>query len=269
MNENNNHQSDPEDPGNLITPQTDESPISGNQASPQTVSIKIPKTKPVVTWVILGITVLIYLAQILTESQLGVDIPLAYGAKYGPWIDQYHQWWRLITPIFLHGSVPHLFFNMYALYAIGPELETFYGHRDFLIFYLITGFAGNVLSYVASPDTISVGASTSLFGMIAAQGFIVYKNKKLIRNYTSAIYNILFVVLINLTLGLRSGIDNWGHLGGLIAGSIIAFLSGPVMEIRVKDNHSGLEFFDSVPKKSRYLSFTVTTIFFIVLAIAL
>ena len=196
MDEKNNNQSGIEDT-------KDESLISANQAEPQTVSVKFPKIKPVVTWVILGITVLIYIVQALTESQLGVDIPLAYGAKYGPWIDQYHQWWRLITPIFLHGSITHLLFNMYALYAIGPELEAFYGHRDFLIFYLITGFAGNVLSYIASPNTLSVGASTSLFGMIAAQGFIVYKNKKLVRNYTKAIYNILFIVLINLTLGLR------------------------------------------------------------------
>ncbi len=262
MNEYNFSREDPQDP----LP-----PASGEPISPErpTISVSSRKTKPVVTWVLIGITVLVYLVQMLTENQLGVDLPLIYGAKYGPSIKEFHQWWRLITPVFLHGSVMHLLFNMYALYVIGPELETFYGHRDFLLFYLITGFSGNVVSYVASPNTISVGASTALFGMIAAQGFLAFKNKRLIRNYSKTISNILFVVALNLVLGLRSGIDNWGHLGGLIGGAIIAFLSGPVMEIRINSDHSGLEFYDSVSKKSRYAAFAITTLFFIALAIAL
>ncbi|NMB93532.1 MAG: hypothetical protein GYA26_04860 [Flexilinea flocculi] len=70
-------------------------------------------------------------------------------------------------------------------------------------------------------------------------------------------------------IGMNSRFDNWGHLGGLIAGAIIAFLSGPVLEVRVNSAQDGLELFDSVSKKSRYFAYFVTTLFFIVAAITL
>ena len=260
----------PEDDAQNTNFPGEEFPPSADQSAPQQpLTIKFPPRKPVVTWILLGITVLVYIAQVLTESLLGVDLPLAAGAKFGPLIDQSHQWWRLITPLFLHGSITHILFNMYALYAIGPDLEMFYGHRDFLLFYLITGFAGNVLSFIASPMSYSVGASTALFGMIAAQGFLIYKNKKLFHNYRRAIYNILLIIFLNLMIGMNSRFDNWGHLGGLIAGAIIAFLCGPVLEVRVNNVQNGLELFDSVSKKSRYIAYFMTTLFFTVAAITL
>jgi len=245
-----------------------EVPLEGDrQEASQRVSVRIPNIKPIVTWILCIVTVIIYLIQVGTQQFMGTDLPLALGAKYGPLI-RLGQWWRLITPVFLHGSILHILFNMYALIILGREIEPAYGHRDFLIFYLITGFAGNVLSFVFSPETVSVGASTSLFGLIAAQGFLIYHNKKFIRNYQRAINNVIFVVVINLILGLQSGIDNWGHLGGLISGAIIAFLAGPAWDIRINSSQNGLELYDKVTYSKRFVSFLLTFLLFASLAFA-
>ena len=140
MNEYPTHsENDPE----VLPPQSD-TPDDAEER--QTLRIP-PRKKPIVTWVLLAVTVLVYLAQVLTKNQWGYDIPLYLGAKYGPNIKELHQWWRLITPIFLHGSITHLLFNMYALFVIGPELETVYGKLDFLLFYLITGFKLHVFVF--------------------------------------------------------------------------------------------------------------------------
>ena len=237
------------------------------QEASRRVSVRIPNAKPIVTWILCGVTVIIYLIQVGTQQFMGTDLPLALGAKYGPLI-RLGQWWRLFTPIFLHGSILHILFNMYALIILGREIEPAYGHRDFLIFYLITGFAGNVFSFVFSPQTVSVGASTSLFGLIAAQGFLIYHNKKFIRNYQRAINNVIFVVVINLVLGMQSGIDNWGHLGGLISGVIIAFLAGPAWDIRINSSQNGLELYDKVTPSKRLIAFLLTFLLFASLAFA-
>ena len=81
--------------------------------------------------------------------------------------------------------------------------------------YLICGFTGNVFSHVFAPKTVSVGASTALFGLIGAQAIFIYKNRRIMRNYRAALRNIAFVLVVNLMIGLSGGIDNWGHLGGL------------------------------------------------------
>jgi rhomboid protease GluP len=86
--------------------------------------------------------------------------------------------WRLFTPLLLHGSIAHIGFNMYALFIIGPGLERYYGHLRFLVLYLLAGFAGNVFSFLFTP-ALSVGASTAIFGLVAAQGVFLYRHRQL------------------------------------------------------------------------------------------
>ncbi|TLM97699.1 rhomboid family intramembrane serine protease, partial [bacterium] len=140
-------------------------------SQPQMVQVPVPggvKT-PGVTYVILGVTIFVYLLQLLSQSLLGsnIDLPVILGAKVNSLILQ-GQLWRLITPILLHGSILHIGFNMYALFAIGPSLERAYGHWRFLTLYLLGAFAGNTLSFLFSPST-SVGASTAIFALVAAE----------------------------------------------------------------------------------------------------
>ena len=200
---------------------------------PQPVRINLPGRgrKPWVTWSLLAATIIFYLLQQLSNSMLGTDLLLLYGAKINAAIYA-GQFWRLITPVFLHGSILHIAFNMYALYIIGSGLELYYGHTRFTLLYLLSGYAGNVFSLVFTPAP-SLGASTAVFGMIAAQGIFIYKNRFLFGKRARAMLgNILFIVLFNLFLGLNPGIDNWGHLGGLIGGAAFAWFAGPLIALR-------------------------------------
>jgi rhomboid protease GluP len=141
------------------------------------------------------------------------------------------QIWRLITPIFLHGSILHIGFNMYALFAIGPTLERFYGRWRYLTLFMLSGFAGNVMSFIftASP---SLGSSTAIFGLLGAEGVLIYQNRELFGSIaTRALSQVVIIAIINLIIGLtpNSGIDNWGHIGGLIGGTLFAWFGGPVL----------------------------------------
>ena len=121
---------------------------------------------------------------------------------------------------------------MYALVAFGAGLEKHFGHVRFLTLYVLGGFAGNVLSFLLS-DGFSVGASTAVFGLVGAEGVFLFQNRGLLGNqFGRAIGNVLFIVAVNLALGLTPGIDNWGHVGGLLGGLVFTWFAGPVWEVR-------------------------------------
>lgn len=182
------------------------------------------------TYVIIGTTVFVYVLQFLSQQLLGMDYPAYFGSKYNPFIEQ-GQLWRLITPVLLHGSILHIGFNMYALSAIGPGLERKYGVWSFLTLYLVGGLWGNTLSFVMSPKP-SLGASTAVFALIAAQGVYIYQNRHLLGQAARPmLMNIIMVIAVNLFLGLNPGIDNWGHLGGLFGGLFYAWFAGPTYGI--------------------------------------
>ncbi len=204
--------------------------MSSEAAVPRQVSIRIPKVTPLTTYSLLGITIGIYLLQVATQSIVGIDLPALYGMKVNELIIQ-GQFWRLITPVFLHGSILHLGFNMYALFILGPMLERHYGHGRFLALYLLAGFAGNVVSFLFSPVP-SLGASTAIFGLLGAQGVLFYQNRELFGHIArSALINIIVIAAINLIIGLSPMIDNWGHVGGLVGGTLFAWFGGPILHV--------------------------------------
>lgn len=185
--------------------------------------------KPLVTYTLMGITITVYLLQIATEYLLGTDIPAALGMKVNVLIIQ-GQLWRLFTPMFLHGSLLHIGFNMYALYVIGVGLERFYGRGRYLALYLLSGFAGNVVSFLFSAAP-SLGASTAVFGLLGAEGVFFYQNRVLFGSMARrSLTNLVTIALINFVIGLSPGIDNWGHLGGLIGGAMYAWFAGPLYQ---------------------------------------
>lgn len=193
-------------------------------------TVEEPKAKPVLTYLLLVVTILIFGAQYLSQTLYGGDFPAAFGAKINSSIMQ-GELWRLLTPAFLHGSVMHLAANMYALLVLGPGLERYYGHLRFAMLYFCGALTGNVASFLFSPNA-SLGASTAIFGLIVAQGIFVLQNKKFFGNRaTRMILNIAFVVLINLGISLAPGIDMWGHIGGFVGGAVFAALAGPVLEM--------------------------------------
>lgn len=210
----------------------------------------LPAKKPWATYILLGFTVLVFLGQFITKSLIGIDVLASLGAKVNDAIIQ-GQYWRLITPVFLHASILHLAFNMYALYVLGPGLELHYGHERFLFLYFIGGLAGVVASFLFNKDA-SLGASTVIFGLLGAQGVFVYQNQKLYRNARSMLKNLLFILAVNLAMGFSGMIDNWGHVGGLLGGLVYSWLAGPIWQAHRSE--TGIDVMDKrSPKSARMI----------------
>lgn len=204
-----------------------------NQPAPvrQAVRIALPQSTPYVTYAIIGVTAVIYILQLATQSLAGADIPAAIFIKSNAAI-RAGQLWRLLTPMLLHASLTHIGFNMYALLSFGVGLERHFGHGRFLLLYLLGAFAGNVASFLFT-DANSLGASTAVFALLGAEGIFLIQNRKLFADqFRRAIGNIIFIAAINLFLiGSLPGIDNWGHIGGLLGGLMFASFAGPVYEV--------------------------------------
>jgi rhomboid protease GluP len=204
----------------------------GGSPPPRTGKVEVVTMKPVVTYTILAVTILVYIIQYFTQYYLGIDLPAALGVKANQAILQ-GQFWRLITPLFLHGSILHIGFNMYALYILGPSMERYYGRWRYLALYLLAGFAGNVASFLFTSAN-SLGSSTAIFGLLGAYGAFLYQNQGVLGNRARrGLMNIVLIAVINLAIGLTPniGIDNWGHVGGLAGGTLFALLGGPKLKV--------------------------------------
>lgn len=195
--------------------------------------VKMPDHKPVMTYIILGITVIIYILQMVTFYWLNVDILAALGGKINNAILA-GQLWRLFTPILLHHQELffHILFNMYFLAVVGPRLEKFTNHLPFLLLYILAGFSGNVFSFLFSPND-SLGASSSLYGLMGAQMIFVLHNRSfLVDNGKAALQNILMLIVINVAISFFFiAVDNWAHIGGLAGGTLFAWFGGPKLDL--------------------------------------
>jgi len=207
------------------------------------VTVRLAANKPIVTYILIGVTVAIYLLQMLSQTiNGGYDWPFDQGGKNNESIMR-GQVWRLITPALLHGNLLHIAFNMYALYSLGESMERYYGHKRFLLLYGIGAFCGNSLSFLLSPKA-SLGASTAVFALVAAEGVFIYRNRNLYGHRARMMLsNLVMIVVVNLLIGLQPGIDNWGHVGGLAGGVLFAWFAGPWL--KVENTYSGYELVDS------------------------
>lgn len=188
---------------------------------------KQTKKNSVLTNVIIAINVVIFLlSAYLSGSILDIDTYtlVILGAKVNKLIN-HGQVWRLITCAFLHGGLMHIVFNMYALKIMGSDLEYVYGKVKYLIIYLGSAVTASIFSYIFGPNTVSVGASGAIFGMLGAMLVFGVKNRERIgKGYA---FNILQVIVLNVFIGITmSNIDNSAHMGGLVAGATLAALLG-------------------------------------------
>ncbi|HLC06102.1 MAG TPA: rhomboid family intramembrane serine protease [Anaerolineales bacterium] len=181
------------------------------------------------TYGLIGATLVVFLLQLASTQLLGVDLVLGLGAKINEAIAA-GEIWRLLSPIFIHVGLIHFFVNMYSLYAIGPAVERFFEPQRMLVLYLLSGFGGVVMSMAFSANP-SVGASGAIFGLLGALGMFLFRHRHTFgRAATFQFRQIVLVALLNLGLGLVPGIDNWGHVGGLIAGAGLTAVFGPNLE---------------------------------------
>jgi membrane associated rhomboid family serine protease len=149
-----------------------------------------------------------------------------WGAQAPILVKVYGEWWRLFAAMFLHASIPHVLFNMYALWLFGPVLERRFGSASFGSLYLASGLAGGALYQflAADPRVPAIGASGAIFGLFGAMLLASYRQRHS-RAGAAAFSQLLFLAVINLTLPLFVGNIAWqAHVGGLVAGLGIAAL---------------------------------------------
>ncbi len=231
---------------------------------PRPVAVSMPTAAPRMTYTILGITVVVYLLQLLTQVRSWLrsgDCDWARNPMRPSALDNYGAFSR---PCCCTVSILHIGFNMYALYIIGIGLERRFGHGRFLLLYILSGFAGSVFSFLLSSAD-SIGASGAIFGLIGAEGIFLYQNRKLLGDQVKrGINNVIFIVVLNLFLGLSPGIDNWAHVGGLMGGLIFAWFAGPLWEVQGMAPNLHVE--DQREPRDVIVGFTVVTIMFCTLA---
>jgi len=183
-----------------------------------TVRLAIPLHDPLWTYVLLVANALVWLAMTLVGGSENPVILVLFGAKYTPLILA-GQYWRLLSAVFVHVGIAHLVFNAYALFSFGMEVERRFGRARFLALYLLSGVASSTASFVGNP-ALSAGASGAVFGLAGASvAYYATYRDQFGASGRRSLTSILMVVGINLVMGsIAPGIDNLGHVGGLIAG---------------------------------------------------
>ena len=186
---------------------------------------KVKHKESLVTYILICINILIFIiTAFLSKNIYNIDsyTLIELGAKVNVLINN-GQPWRLITAAFLHGGLSHIAFNMYALKIIGSEVEYVYGKVKYITIYLISALGGSIFSYLFNANSISVGASGAIFGLLGAMIIFGIKHKSKIGK--AYIVNLFKVLLINIFIGVTlSNIDNGAHIGGLIFGCVSALV---------------------------------------------
>lgn len=154
-----------------------------------------------------------------------------YGAMYEPYVIEGHEYYRLLTSIFLHFGINHLLNNMVMLGALGFNLEPEIGRARLLLIYFLSGIGGNIYSLLlnaAQGETvISAGASGAVFGLMGALLCVVIRHKGHIGQLNKK--KLLILVTLSLYFGfMTAGVDNAAHIGGLICGFIMEIFLGVV-----------------------------------------
>jgi rhomboid protease GluP len=177
-----------------------------------------------ITLTLIILNILMYLITALLSGGIidsDINVLVFLGAKVNSLIKS-GEYYRLITSMFLHGGIIHLALNMYALYVIGPIIEKLFGKIKFILIYFIGGITASLFSYLFSTS-VSIGASGAIFALLgAALVFGIKMRKNIGRDF---LRNIFSVIVVNLIIGFSiPNVDNFGHLGGLIGGTLISFV---------------------------------------------
>ena len=200
--------------------------INNKTAKENMLYEKTFKNKKIIfTNALILINVLIFIVTfVLSKTNLSTYDLINFGASYTPLVKS-GEIWRLITAAFLHAGIIHLLVNMYSLYIIGTQVETYIGKYKFLGIYLISAVAGTLMSCIFNPNVVSVGASGAIFGLLGSLLYFGYHY----RLYLGSVLKnqIIPIIIVNLALGfMLPGVDNAAHIGGLIGGYLGAMALG-------------------------------------------
>lgn len=187
------------------------------------------KTRQPVNLLMVVINILVFFILSFLGNTESAEFMLNHGASFPPLVTEGHEYYRLATCMFLHFGLQHLVNNMLVLIFLGDMLEQITGKVRYLLIYLIGGIAGNILSVIWHMKTgdyaVSAGASGAVFAVIGALICILIRNKGRIDELSGR--RLIFMAVLSILQGLTSmGVDNSAHIGGLIAGFLIAFVTG-------------------------------------------
>eukprot|EP00270_Netrium_digitus_P002361 TRINITY_DN12693_c0_g1_i4.p1 TRINITY_DN12693_c0_g1~~TRINITY_DN12693_c0_g1_i4.p1 ORF type:complete len:568 (+),score=104.32 TRINITY_DN12693_c0_g1_i4:175-1878(+) len=193
------------------------------------------KSPPFVLAVILAINIAVFLFELASPEAIPGNIvtslPSLYGAKVNSLIDA-GEWWRLISPIFLHAGFFHIVISSLVLCSIGPAIEVAFGPLGFLAAYVTSGIFGNMFSYLITP-MVTIGGTGPLYGLVGAWMVYVLKNREVIGHPAAdgIIISYSFFAVLNVVLGSSLPIDDWTHIGAFIGGAFFALLAAPKLEL--------------------------------------
>ena len=204
-------------------------------------SVFKPK-KIIVTNVIITLCVLVYILQLFNPKLLYLGANISDFVKMG-------EVYRIITCTFIHAGIIHLLCNMYSLYIIGSQLETFIGKARFIFVYIISAISGSLMSLIFTAGA-SVGASGAIFGLLGSLLYFGYHY----RIYLGSVLKnqIIPIIILNILLGfMLPGVDNAAHIGGLIGG----YLATVSVGIKNKSNRN--EMINGIVVLVIYIAFLV------------
>ena len=217
-----------------------------NQDDAKKVENVFKMKKPIITYSLVIINILMYIIPIL----FGVyETILDKYSIYGPAV-RAGQYYRLITGTFIHANIFHLFFNCYALAILGSQLESFLGKPKYLAVYLFSAVIGSLFSVTFAGNYYSIGASGAIFGLMGSLVYFGYHYRVYLGNVIKS--QIIPLILMNLGIGfLVPGIDNSAHIGGLLGGALITVALG------VKNKSSNFEKINGIVVTILFLAFVI------------
>ena len=185
-----------------------------NQEESEKAESIFKQKTPYVTYILIAINVLVFLYGVLFDK---TDLLINLFSTHGP--------------AFVHVEIFHILFNMYALYIIGSQVESFYGKAKYLFIYFFSIVISSLLSIMFNGNIPSIGASGAIFGLFGAMLYFGYNYRVYLGN--TVIRQMLPIIIINLVIGFAStGIDNFAHIGGLVGG----ILSSMVVGLKYREN---------------------------------
>lgn len=215
-----------------------------NQEDAKKVDEVFSKKRPVVTYALMISNLVLFILLFLSGGNLfNMDATLLY--EFGGLVNYNTmnsplEFYRLITSMFLHGSIIHLLFNLYSLYILGPQLESFFGKVKYLVIYFLGGMIGGLVSMVFQGDgVVSIGASGAIFGLIGSFLYFGYHYRVYFGTVIKS--QIIPLLIFNLLIGfMSSGINMAAHVGGLIGGFLISKAVGIKYKTTTSDKVNGI-----------------------------
>lgn len=191
------------------------------RAAPVYTANSLPVTRPIVTYLLIGLNVAAFIADIATNYRFTGGartrgVPL--GVLFGPSVAD-GEWWRLFTAGFFHFSVFHIGMNMFVLWRIGTQIESMLGTLRYISLYLASLFAGSLGAMLLTPGAFTAGASGAIFGLLGAAA--AYQLTHRINMWQSGLAMLIGLNLV-ITFAVP-GISVGGHVGGLIGGTVCGY----------------------------------------------